>query len=359
MGAGQGLANGQPGESAVPVVDARGARGVQSGFLNTQINYYSSYYYGEHTWAARPAAPALTGSPYRGLSAFEAEDEQVFFGRDEAIGEVAGRLSRAMDGPGLVVVSGVSGAGKSSLLRAGLLPRLRRDGLPGAGDAAAWPCLLLTPGQAPLDELAVQVASLAGTDAGLVRRALTADPAGFALTARQAALAHQNGAPGSRSGRLLLVVDQFEQLFTACPDESQRRAFITALHAAATVGHGPRQAPAALIVLGVRADFEARCADYPELAGPVQARYLLTAMTARQLRIAITAPAARAEPGRDGRAVGTPPPASSSPVARTAAARTATPPRRPFRWPSARQACWRRSPATARRTRYNCGACPT
>lgn len=294
MGAGPGLADGQSGESAGPVVDARGARGVQSGFLNTQINYYSSYYYGDQTWAGRPAAPPLTGSPYRGLSAFEAEDEQVFFGRDEAIAQVTGRLSRALDGPGLMIVSGVSGAGKSSLLRAGVLPRLRRGGLPEASGSAAWPCLLLTPGHAPRDELAVRVASLAETDAGLVRRALTADPAGFALTARQAALARHDSPFRSGAGRLLLVIDQFEQLFTLCPDERQRRAFITALHAAASVRHGRQQAPAALVVLGLRADFEARCADYPELAGPVQDRYLLTAMTARQLRIAITAPATRA-----------------------------------------------------------------
>ena len=90
------------------------------------------------------------------------------------------------------------------------------------------------------------------------------------------------------------MVDQFEQLFTQCPDEQQRQAFITALHAAAAAGHGPEQAPAALVVLGVRADFEARCADYPQLAGAVQDRYLVTAMTERQLRMAITAPAKKA-----------------------------------------------------------------
>ena len=97
-----------------------------------------------------------------------------------------------------------------------------------------------------------------------------------------------------RPGRLLLVVDQFEELFTQCAEEGQRRAFITALHAAATAGHGPDQASAALVILGVRADFEARCADYPQLAGPVQDRYLVTAMTGRQLRMAITEPAKKA-----------------------------------------------------------------
>ena len=87
------------------------------------------------------------------------------------------------------------------------------------------------------------------------------------------------------------MVDQFEQVFTQCPDEGQRQAFITALHAAASAGHGPDDIPAALVVLGVRADFEARCADYPQLAGAVQDRYLVTAMTERQLRLAITEPA--------------------------------------------------------------------
>jgi hypothetical protein len=95
-------------------------------------------------------------------------------------------------------------------------------------------------------------------------------------------------------------VDQFEEVFTQCAEEGQRRAFITALHAAATAAHGPDQAPAALVVLGVRADFEARCADYPPLVGPVQDRYLVTAMTERQLRMAITEPAKTAGAKVDG-----------------------------------------------------------
>jgi len=248
-------------------------------------------------------AGAVTFSPYRGLAVFEERDAALFFGREAAIGQVLERMSRLLGGPGLLVVSGVSGAGKSSLLRAGVLPRLRGVGLPGAPGAASWPCVVFTPTRAPLDELALRVAPLAGADAAAVRRGLEADPAWFALTARQAALArphwqqtYSDGSaaerdqpPGQR--RVLLVVDQFEEVFTQCAEEGQRRAFITALHAAATAGHGPDPAPAALVVLGVRADFEARCADYPQLAGPVQDRYLVTAMTERQLRMAITEPA--------------------------------------------------------------------
>jgi WD40 repeat protein len=281
-------------------VDASGALGVQVGEGNTQIIYA----YGRQTWADGVVPPPLAtvsgvvDSPYRGLNTFEERDAPFFFGREAAATQVLARMSRQIDGSGLLVVSGVSGAGKSSLLRAGVLPRLRLIGLVSIAHARSWPCLLFTPARAPLDELAVRVARLAGADAAEVRRGLDADPAGFALTARQAALA-QSGSTAAdpdspaaeHRSKLLLIVDQFEQLFTQCPDEQQRRAFITALHAAATVRHGPDHEPAALVVLGVRADFEARCADYPQLAGAIQDRYLVTAMTERQLRLAITEPA--------------------------------------------------------------------
>ena len=254
---------------------------------------------------AGPRPGAVTGSPYRGLAVFGEYDAGWFFGREAAASALLDRMSRLLAGVGLLAVSGASGAGKSSLLRAGVLPRIRADGLAAAPGAAWWPCVLFTPTRAPLEELALRVAALAGTDAAAVRRGLAADPGGFALTARQAALAgpprpaeEPDGRPAQRDQqrhrRLLLVVDQFEELFTQCAEEGQRRAFITALHAAATAGHGPDQAPAALVVLGMRADFEVRCADYPQLAGPVQDRYLVTAMTERQLRMAITEPAKKA-----------------------------------------------------------------
>jgi transcriptional regulator with XRE-family HTH domain/sugar lactone lactonase YvrE len=250
---------------------------------------------------------AVIDSPYRGLAAFEEADAAFFFGREAATAQVLDRMSRQLAGAGLLMVSGVSGAGKSSLLRAGVLPRIRAEGLAAAPGAAWWPWAVFTPTRAPLDELALRVALLAGTDASAVRRGLDASPEGFALPARQAALARPAGPAGGSDGlaperdqpspprRLLLVVDQFEELFTQCADEEQRRAFITALHAAATARRGPDQPQAALVVLGVRADFEARCADYPELAGAVQDRYLVTAMTGRQLRMAITEPAKKAD----------------------------------------------------------------
>jgi hypothetical protein len=219
---------------------------------------------------------SLLRGPYRRLRAFEESDREYFLARDDAITEVLRRLSDT--GSGIVVVSGVSGTGKSSLLRAGMLPRLRSNGLAGAPEARSWPCLLFTPGTAPLDELAAQVAALAGSDVAGARRSLAAAPERFGLLARRAVLARARrlaeragrGAPVASRQRLLLVIDQFEQLFTRCPDESERRAFITALHSAAVPPDdvAPDEAPA-LVVLGVRADLEARCTEYPQLTAAI------------------------------------------------------------------------------------------
>ena len=204
--------------------------------------------------AGPPPLAAVTVSPYRGLAVFGEQDAGWFFGREAATGQVLDRMSRLLAGIGLLVVSGASGAGKSSLLRAGVLPRIRAAGLAAAPGAASWPCVVFTPTRAPLDELALRMAPLAGADAAAVRRGLDTAPAWCALTARQAALAGPpspaeapDGRPAPpdqlRPRRLLLVVDQFEELFTQCAEEGQRRAFITALHAAATAWHGPDQTP--------------------------------------------------------------------------------------------------------------------
>ena len=180
----------QAGADGTYSVDARGGMGVQVGAGNTQIIYT----YNRLTWTDGVAPPPLVSvsgvvdSPYRGLSAFEEQDAAFFFGREAAATQLLGRMSRLLEGAGLLVVSGVSGAGKSSLLRAGVLPRIRGAGLASAPGSASWPCLVFTPTRAPLDELALRVAVLAGADAAAVRRGLDADPDGFALTARQAAL---------------------------------------------------------------------------------------------------------------------------------------------------------------------------
>jgi hypothetical protein len=295
---GEELRGREPGSGDWRSVDARGSAGVQVGDGNVQINY--SYRGTSTDGVAPPPLVDVSGvvdSPYRGLRAFDERDAAFFFGRETAATQVLERMSRILRKPGLLVVSGVSGAGKSSLLRAGVLPRLRGAGLASAPGSETWPCVVFTPTGAPLDELSVRVAPLAGSDAGSVRETLRGDPARFALIARQATLSGQ--AEPDRPKRLLVVVDQFEQLFSRCRSEDERRAFITALHAAGTVPQGDAQIPAAVVVLVVRADFEARIADYPELVEAVQDRYLVTSMTERQLRLAITEPAKRVGSGVD------------------------------------------------------------
>ena len=295
---GQAAAGGElAGVPSVYAVAVERSTGVQVGDHNTLHVTQYIYASGSGTWTSRVARRPVPGCPYRGLSAFEEQDHGLFFGRDDAIEQVMGRLSACARQGGhaaesILVVSGASGAGKSSLLRAGMLPRLRRDGLADAPGAESWPCLLFAPGGAPLSELAAQVATLAGLRANEAREALGTDPADFRLLARQAVLAQPGPGrqPGAGHRRLLLVIDQFEQLFTLCPNEEERRAFIAALCGAAADAE-----PSALVVIGVRADFEARCADeYPELAAAVQDRFLLTAMTERAMELAITQPAGQA-----------------------------------------------------------------
>jgi hypothetical protein len=129
------------------VVDARAARGVQVGDHNTQVIYS---YHG--TWTDGVAPAPLIGvageveSPYRGLGWFSERDAPFFFGRDTAIDGLLQRLSQRVQQPGILLVSGVSGAGKSSLLRAGVLPRIRGQGLVNTPEAHSWPCLVLTTG---------------------------------------------------------------------------------------------------------------------------------------------------------------------------------------------------------------------
>ncbi|MFI7589599.1 helix-turn-helix domain-containing protein [Spongisporangium articulatum] len=178
----------------------------------------------------RPSSADLVG-PYRGLAAYEPDDAEWFFGREDLVAQLRGRV----DAGGVTVVVGVSGAGKSSVLRAGLVAQLRADGVPFA---------LLTPGEHPLENL---------------ERAL---------------------GPGAR----VLVVDQFEELFTLTTDEEERQAFLARLE---TVD-GP-------VVLGLRADFYARVLAYPWLQRAAQAGQLVVGpMTEAQLRRAVLGPATKA-----------------------------------------------------------------
>jgi WD40 repeat protein/class 3 adenylate cyclase len=182
--------------------------------------------------------------PYKGLGTFEQSDAAYFFGREQLVGELAARSV----GFGLLGVVGPSGSGKSSLVLAGLLPSLAAGLLPGSD---RWGHAVLRPGARPMAELDN---ALSGAD---------------------------------RAERLVLVVDQFEEVFTTTAEPPEQEAFIGRLVELASD-------PAVAVVVTIRADYTGQCAPYPEFAELLAANLVLVGpLTADQLRRAIELPARR------------------------------------------------------------------
>jgi len=243
-------------------------------------------------WTQAGAEPGEC--PYPGLDAFGPGQAQWFFGREALTGDLLGLLDAQLRaGPGgPVVVVGPSGAGKSSLLRAGLLKALQ-DGRLGAG-SAAWPVLTITPGPAPLAALTGTINTCAAALAGATAGSLPSPNGAGSGMPWQAAVANLRTAlHWSRSDhsplRVTVVVDQFEELFTADCDDAERRAFLDAL--AAVAARMP-EGPSGLVVLGMRADFYSRAAGYPVLRAALQASQLVIgAMAPAEVGQAIARPA--------------------------------------------------------------------
>ena len=147
--------------------------------------------------------------PLPGAGGVRPADAGRFFGREQATAALLTRLAEQLTRPGLLMVIGPSGSGKSSLLRAGLLPAIAAGGLPVRG-SQAWPLDLLTPGRHPLLELATRVAALAGIPAGALDADLRTDPARITSAIRQALLAHarrQAQSAGSGAGDVVIDLD--------------------------------------------------------------------------------------------------------------------------------------------------------
>ncbi|MEV7193971.1 WD40 repeat domain-containing protein [Streptomyces sp. NPDC093510] len=289
--------------------------------------------------------------PYRGLASYRQQDAQWFFGRERSTEALVSQLRAAEGAGGLVMLVGASGAGKSSLLHAGLVPTLRNGALCDGDGRATGPILQLMPGSDPLGELIRQIPELARAvpKDGTVGAASAVGAAGAASAASEPGTVGEPGTPefarvvresvvawaertasesGSASGsgsgreggvagstppatrpvdaravdarpvdaravaaRPVIIADQFEETFTLCPDETDRRTFIQLLHAACSPADGDDRAPA-LVVLGIRADFYEECLGYPELADALQHRHMvLGPLTTAELRKAVTGPA--------------------------------------------------------------------
>ncbi|MBJ8346499.1 WD40 repeat domain-containing protein [Antrihabitans sp. YC2-6] len=219
--------------------------------------------------------------PYLGLAAYTRADADWFFGRARPTRELAGMVATAATQGGLTMLVGASGAGKSSLLEAGLIPALSAadSAIP---QAAEWPIATLTPGAKPLASLHDAIPCLKSVDDG-----------GDGERVRAAVRAWAGATRG------LIIVDQSEELFTVCEDETEREAFIAMLTAACAA---EENGPPAVVIMGIRADFYARCLDYPELEDALQHRSLvLGPMRIAEVREAIARPARAAglklEPG--------------------------------------------------------------
>ncbi|MFE5295364.1 hypothetical protein [Streptomyces sp. NPDC056632] len=232
----------------------------------------------------RTVGPVTDDCPYPGLAPFTAGQADRFHGRRRLLTELGERLADCHADHRPLVVVAPSGAGKTSLLQAGLSQDLDRGRIPVPG-SRHWPRLLLTPTAHPLRELTTRLAELAG-ETDPTADWWTTDRAGFADRLRRTA---------GGSGPVLVVVDQAEELFTLCADEEERRAFVKVLEWLAG-------GAVALVVLALRADFYARCAELPWLRAAVQNnQLLLPPMTRDELLDAIRLPARaaglRLEPG--------------------------------------------------------------
>ncbi len=223
--------------------------------------------------------------PYRGLQVFRTEDAPFFFGR-EALTEWLLTKLRPAPGNGrenrFLAIIGASGSGKSSLARAGLVPALQRGELEGSEQ---WPVVICKPGPNPLESLAVALAADATVGKGIgvadLINHLRDDPHTLHLTVRVAL----HGGPETR--RVVVLVDQFEEIFTLCHDDALRQALIDNLCHASSIVLGQT-----VVIVTMRADFYGKCSAYPTLAAALSDHQLLVGpMTEDELQRAIEQPA--------------------------------------------------------------------
>jgi WD40 repeat protein/DNA-binding SARP family transcriptional activator len=209
-------------------------------------------------WVTTPASGTEERAvcPFKGLASFDRSDAEYFCGRERLVSDLVARLAEST----LVGIVGPSGIGKSSLLRAGLMSALSVGALPGS---ASWRQVLVRPGERPCSEL---------------KRALGGEELDVVMSGLK---------PGDR---LVVAVDQLEELFTVCEDEGERAAFLDQLAAGAC--DTERRV---LFLVALRADFYGRCASYTRFAELLSSSHVLVGpMRPGELAQAIELPAARA-----------------------------------------------------------------
>ena len=217
-----------------------------------EINRFGDYIVQVDSLEKLENEPPKPGEPpYKGLTYFTEKDAHIFFGREQLSDDLAARLETSQ----FLAVVGASGSGKSSLLRAGVVPRLRRKN---------WQIHIITPTANPLGQLAN---SLTKDDEALdaadeMREQLLAEP----QTLRRAA---EKMTARGNAARFLLIIDQFEELFTLCNDGEAQRAYLDNLLAAAASMGGVH------ILIGLRADFTGHLTEPKELKELVEENIVL------------------------------------------------------------------------------------
>jgi len=231
--------------------------------------------------------------PFRGLEAFDSEHAEFFFGRERLVQQLVTQLDELANprgerrhSPRFLAVVGASGSGKSSLVQAGLAPALQ--GQPKSGNQS-WLIKTMRPGSHPLKELAALSKSLVAQESqkrqpqARLQAQLLEDGRTFHRNTQS------NLARLPDQSRLLLIVDQFEELFTLCHSKQERARFIENLLYAAAVDTG-----SVTVLITMRADFYHHCATYQDLADRISSQQLLLGpMNQQELRRAIEQPAHR------------------------------------------------------------------
>ena len=235
--------------------------------------------------APLPSTEAAAICPYRGLNAFREEDTPLFFGRDRLVDEPEqGLLHKVLTCP-LVAVVGASGSGKSSVVRAGLLPRLRREP-PSRG---TWDVVVFRPGKYPFLKLALALEAMRNPEASDAARETDAAALDKSWSRGDLPLEVSLGQAREviRVDRLLVIVDQFEELITLTPKEA-RLPFLSRLLGAT----GAESKITVLLTL--RADYYSAIYLDPRLSDSVQRGLVnVRAMTRDERRAAIEGPARR------------------------------------------------------------------
>lgn len=227
-------------------------------------------------------------NPYKGLRPFLEVDAEDFFGRQELIGRLTDRLSQSSMGEDdrLLAVVGPSGSGKSSVVKAGLVPALRRGMVPGSEE---WFIAEMVPGMHPFEELEAALLRIAVNPPVSMLGQLEEDERGFSR-----AVLRSLPEDGSQ---LVLIIDQFEELFTLTQDKVERERFLKGLLTAVT-----DPSSRLLVVLTLRADFYDRPLQYVQLGELIRQRTeVVLPLSEGELKEAITCPADRVgvefEPG--------------------------------------------------------------